>query len=179
MCLNIEKLYLSSGWFDQIEHEPWCFIFTFLAQSRYVCSKSISIQSIVPNTHATNKVLLVCVVYPSYHGCFQEFGSLKCFILNLIRFNRFDFVTSAGQFVQPFALMWWDYKFASSLFCWWFLNSTLCWWYESILILLTKIACSITFGLRINLWILLANCTLADLSSGLDCNGYIVIIAHS
>lgn len=55
-------------WFDQIEHEPWCFIFTFLAQSRYVCSKSISIQSIVHNTHAINKVLLVGVVYPSYHA---------------------------------------------------------------------------------------------------------------
>lgn len=80
------------------------FHFHFLiAQLMYVCSKSISIQLIVHNTHAINKVLLAGVVYPSHHRCFQEFGSLKCFILNLISLNRFDFVTSVGQFVQPIA----------------------------------------------------------------------------
>jgi len=31
-----------------------------------------------------NKVLLASAVYTSYHRNFQEFGSLKCFILNLI-----------------------------------------------------------------------------------------------
>lgn len=29
----------------------------------------------------------------------SRIGSLKCFILNLISLNRFDFVTSVGQFV--------------------------------------------------------------------------------
>lgn len=44
------------------------FHFHFLiAQSTYVCSKSISIQLIVHNTHVINKALLAGVVYPSYH----------------------------------------------------------------------------------------------------------------
>jgi len=60
-----------------------------------------------------NKVLLASAVYTSYHRNFQEFGSLKCFILNLI---------SLWKSVWFCDFSWPGYTFASSLFCcWWFL----------------------------------------------------------